>query len=240
MQKTPQIIGRPALAWPTQADLASMTTSELHERADFFGSWMLAKFLLSVVVAIAILSWNSWCPCFASVASLAAQPERYERLAREELDTEGPVPDSESVKDGAGKGQDQAVPPEALTIVTGAASLAQLILVSYVTMTAASESQLSLAYGLPWEGYDLCLTAGLLWFLAQALALRAWLPGTFSKLDIALSSLAFLPFLGDAFDTLKDARFRRWRARTIFALVGVRRSSCRFYDRHDSVRWCLF
>ena len=73
-------------------------------------------------------------------------------------------------------------------------------------MTAAHTSSLSRSYGLPWEGYDLCFTAGLGWFLAQALALRAWLPNDrFPVVDIILSSLAFLPFLGDAFDTLKDA-----------------------------------
>lgn len=182
-RQSAQILNRPRPAWPNQTVLERLSSSELHRRQDFFCSLMLGKYVMALVVAIAVLAFF-----------FGQKPPRYERLEVSDTEAQGP------------EEAERAVPPEALTMVTCAAALAQLTLVTYITMTAAHTSSLSRSYGLPWEGYDLCFTAGLCWFLAQALALRAWLPNDrFPVVDITLSSLAFLPFLGDAFDTLKDA-----------------------------------
>ncbi len=199
-RQSAQILNQPRPAWPNQTVLERLSSSELHRRQDFFCSLMLGKYAMALVVAIAVLAF------------LGRTAPRYERLEASDTEGEGrPERGAEA----------RAVPWEGLTMVTGAAVLAQLTLVTYVTMTAAHTSSLSRSYGLPWEGYDLCFTVGLLWFLAQALALRAWLPNDrFPVVDITLSSLAFLPFLGDAFDTLKDAWIELLRALFLRGLVG--------------------
>eukprot|EP00438_Fugacium_kawagutii_P032017 Skav224612 [mRNA] locus=scaffold3477:222764:224338:- [translate_table: standard] len=60
--------------------------------------------------------------------------------------------------------------------------------------------------GMVWEGFDEILSWGLLWLMAQAMALRLLNCGAaYAAFDVALSALFVFPYLGDPFDTLKDA-----------------------------------
>ena len=75
-----------------------------------------------------------------------------------------------------------------------------------VSCTAAHFGQLTAKTGLAFEGYDLCLTCGLLWLVVQALALRASdLEAQYNPADVVLSMSFLLPFIGDGFDSLKDS-----------------------------------
>ena len=81
-----------------------------------------------------------------------------------------------------------------------------LIIAIKVSCTAAFFGQLTPNTGLAYEGYDLCLTSGLLWIVAQALAVRAEdFAAHYSAADVAFTMLMVVPFLGDGFDSLKDA-----------------------------------
>ena len=81
-----------------------------------------------------------------------------------------------------------------------------LTLVVKISCTAAHFGQLTAKTGLAFEGYDLCLTCGLLWLVAQALALRASnLEAQYDAADVVLSMSFLVPFIGDGFDTLKDS-----------------------------------
>eukprot|EP00438_Fugacium_kawagutii_P008091 Skav222112 [mRNA] locus=scaffold1181:333141:334661:- [translate_table: standard] len=60
--------------------------------------------------------------------------------------------------------------------------------------------------GMVWEAFDEILSWGLLWFMAQVIALRILNCSAFyPSFDVALSILFLLPYLGDPVDTLKDA-----------------------------------
>eukprot|EP00438_Fugacium_kawagutii_P005036 Skav221090 [mRNA] locus=scaffold1024:74239:81322:+ [translate_table: standard] len=60
--------------------------------------------------------------------------------------------------------------------------------------------------GMVWEGFDEVLSWGLLLLLAQAMALRLLnSDAVYAPFDVALSTLFVVPYLGDPFDTLKDA-----------------------------------
>ena len=81
-----------------------------------------------------------------------------------------------------------------------------LALVIKVSCTAALFGQLTAETGLAFEGYDLCLTCGLLWLVVQALAMRASdFEAQYNATDILLSMSFLIPFIGDGFDSLKDA-----------------------------------
>jgi len=80
-----------------------------------------------------------------------------------------------------------------------------LVLCSTMSISAAFEGRLRPATGLDFEGYDVILSAGLLWLIAQALAVRSMdLTARYSVGDIVLSTLFLVPYLGDGFDSLKD------------------------------------
>ena len=81
-----------------------------------------------------------------------------------------------------------------------------ITLVIKVSCSAALFGQLTAKTGLAFEGYDLCLTCGLLWLVVQALALRASdFEAQYNSADVLLSMSFLLPFVGDGFDSLKDA-----------------------------------
>ena len=81
-----------------------------------------------------------------------------------------------------------------------------ITLVIKVSCSAALFGQLTAKTGLAFEGYDLCLTSGLLWLVVQALALRASdFEAQYDPVDVLLSMSFLLPFIGDGFDSLKDA-----------------------------------
>ena len=81
-----------------------------------------------------------------------------------------------------------------------------LTVVIKLSCAAAFFGQLTPNTGLAYEGYDLCLTFGILWIVAQALAMRvADFAAHYSAADVASTMLIVVPFLGDGFDCLKDA-----------------------------------
>ena len=81
-----------------------------------------------------------------------------------------------------------------------------LTVVIKLSCAAALFGQLTPNTGLAYEGYDLCLTSGLVWIVAQALAMRvADFAAHYSAADVALTMLIVVPFLGDGFDCFKDA-----------------------------------
>ena len=98
----------------------------------------------------------------------------------------------------------QALADSQRDLLTTLVVIAQLAICTKLSLTASWFGQLT-ASGLDFEGYDTCLTAGLLWFTAQAFSLRILnLETCYNPMDVALSSLSLLPFLGDPFDSLKD------------------------------------
>ena len=102
------------------------------------------------------------------------------------------------------EGELEALSDSQRDVLTILLVVAQLLLCTKLSLTAGWFGQLT-ANGLDFEGYDTCLRAGLLWFIAQAFSLRILnLRTCYDPRDVALSSLSLLPFLGDPFDTLKD------------------------------------
>ncbi|CAK9030856.1 LRR and CARD domains-containing protein 3) (Nucleotide-binding oligomerization domain protein 3) [Durusdinium trenchii] len=98
----------------------------------------------------------------------------------------------------------QALADSQRDLLTTLVVIAQLALCLKLSLTASWFGQLT-ASGLDFEGYDTCLTAGLLWFVAQAFSVRMMnLKSSYDPMHVALSSLSLLPFLGDPFDSLKD------------------------------------
>ena len=98
----------------------------------------------------------------------------------------------------------QALADSQRDLLTTLVVIAQLALFLKLSLTASWFGQLT-ASGLDFEGYDTCLTAGLLWFVAQAFSVRMMnLKSSYDPMHVALSSLSLLPFLGDPFDSLKD------------------------------------
>ena len=98
----------------------------------------------------------------------------------------------------------QALADSQRDLLTTLVVIAQLAICTKLSLTASWFGQLT-ASGLDFEGYDTCLTAGLLWFVAQAFSLRILnLQTCYNPMDVALNSLSLLPFLGDPFDSLKD------------------------------------
>ena len=98
----------------------------------------------------------------------------------------------------------QALADSQRDLLTTLVVIAQLAICTKLSLTASWFGQLT-ASGLDFEGYDTCLTAGLLWFVAQAFSVRMMnLKSSYDPMHVALSSISLLPFLGDPFDSLKD------------------------------------
>eukprot|EP00438_Fugacium_kawagutii_P010477 Skav205470 [mRNA] locus=scaffold830:34640:37556:+ [translate_table: standard] len=91
------------------------------------------------------------------------------------------------------------------TSITICLVVANLAFCTKLTLTASMAGQLT-SGGMVWEGFDEILSWGLLWLLAQAMALRLLnCNAVYATIDVALSTLFVFPYLGDPFDTLKDA-----------------------------------
>eukprot|EP00435_Cladocopium_sp_Y103_P006186 s4877_g2.t1 len=89
--------------------------------------------------------------------------------------------------------------------LAGLLVLAHLSLCTKLCVTASMAGQLTVT-GMAWEGFDMILTWGSVWFVAQAVILRLSDCGAiYDPVDVALSGSFLVPYLGDPFDSLKDA-----------------------------------
>ena len=184
----------PQPLWPSTDDLARASTTT---RSQFWLTYMCMKFLFVAVVVLLVLVLK--CSCTSNQSSDSSPKQS----------TEGqPLTAEAQLERGQGDEEAQTMSFEDRhrLLMFSIILPIHLTIVIKVTCTAAFFGQLTPNTGLAYEGYDLCLTCGLLWLVAQALALRAAdFAARYSATDVALTMLVVVPFLGDAFDSLKDA-----------------------------------
>ena len=174
----------PQPIWPSKNDLPDTST----RRTTFWLSYMFFKFCLAAAMAFLVLK----CSCASSKQSRAGA----ESQDRMELQ---PLTEPEEA-------QGQKFDDRHRSVIFCAIFPIYLTLVIKVSCSAALFGQLTAKTGLAFEGYDLCLTCGLLWLVVQALALRASdFEAQYDSADVLLSMSFLLPFIGDGFDSLKDA-----------------------------------
>ena len=174
----------PQPIWPSEDDVATTST----RRASFWLSYMSFKFCLAAAMAFLVLK----CSCASS------------KQSRDGADSQDmmelqPLTEPEEA-------QGEKFDDSHRSVVFCAIFPIYLTLVIKVSCTAALFGQLTAKTGLAFEGYDLCLTCGLVWLVVQALALRASdFKAQYNSADVLLSMSFLLPFVGDGFDSLKDA-----------------------------------
>ena len=174
----------PQPVWPSSDDLANTPS----RRTSFWLSYMSFKFVLAAAMAILVLK----CHCASSKQSRDGADSQ-DMMEVEPL-TELEEAQTESFDDRHRSEIFFLIFPIYLTLVVK------------ISCTAAFLGQLTAKTGLAFEGYDLCLTCGLLWLVAQALALRASdFEAQYNATDILLSMSFLVPFVGDGFDSLKDS-----------------------------------
>ena len=168
----------PQPIWPSSDDLANSSS----RRTAFWLSYMFFKFLFAAAMAFLVLK----CNCASSNQSRDGE-------------------DSQSVMELEEAQRESFDDCHRSTIFCAILPI-YLTLVIKVSCTAALFGQLTAKTGLAFEGYDLCLTCGLLWLVVQALALRASdFKAQYDAADVVLSMSFLVPFIGDGFDSLKDA-----------------------------------
>ena len=175
----------PQPIWPSSDDLANTSS----RRTSFFWlSYMSFKFVLAAAMAFSVLK----CHCASSKQS---------RDGADSQDTMEVQPLTKLEKEQGEKFDDRH-----RSAIFCAIFPIYLTLVIKVSCTAAVFGQLTAETGLAFEGYDLCLTCGLLWLFVQALALRASdFEAQYNATDILLSMSFLVPFIGVGFDSLKDS-----------------------------------
>ena len=174
----------PQPIWPSSDDLANTSS----RRTAFWLSYMFFKFVLAAAIAFLVLK----CNCASSKQSRDGADSQ--SMTEVEPLTELEDAQRESFDDSHRSAIFCAILPIYLTLVIK------------VSCTAALFGQLTAETGLAFEGYDLCLTCGLLWLVVQALAMRASdFEAQYNATDILLSMSFLMPFIGDGFDSLKDA-----------------------------------
>ena len=174
----------PQPIWPSSDDLANAPS----RRTAFWLSYMSFKFVLAAAVAFLVLKCN-WASSKQSQDGADIQDTMEVQPLTKLEEAQG-----ESFDDSHRSAIFCAILPIYLTLVIK------------ISCTAAHFGQLTAETGLAFEGYDLCLTCGLLWLVVQALALRASnLEAQYDAKDVVLSMSFLLPFVGDGFDSLKDS-----------------------------------
>ena len=169
----------PQPIWPSSDDLANTSS----RRTSFWLSYMSFKFALVAAMAFLVLK----CHCASS------------KRSRDGADSQEPLTELEEA-------QSEKFGDRHRSAIFCAILPIYLTLVIKVSCTAALFGQLTAQTGLAFEGYDLCLTCGLLWLVVQALAMRASdFEAQYNATDILLSMSFLVPFVGDGFDSLKDA-----------------------------------
>ena len=170
----------PQPIWPSSDDLANSSS----RRTAFWLSYMSFKFVLAAAMAFLVLK----CNCASSKES--RDGAHSQSMTDVEPLTELEEAQGEKFDDRHRSAIFCAILPVYLTL----------------SCTAALFGQLTAETGLAFEGYDLCLTCGLLWLVVQALAMRASdFEAQYNATDILLSISFLVPFVGDGFDSLKDS-----------------------------------
>ena len=191
----------PRPLWPSKDDLASASTTT---RSTFWLSYMGLKFMLASGMVLLILGLNcKWSTGASPDPSMEGQPLTAEtKLEEEALTAEVELEEGkEEEREETMSFQDR----HRLVMLSVIVPI-HLTVVIKLSCAAASFGQLTPNTGLAYEGYDLCLTSGLVWIVAQALAVRAAdFAAHYSAADVASTMLIVVPFLGDGFDCLKDA-----------------------------------
>ena len=180
----------PHPVWPTQSELARAPAT----RNAFWLCYMLSKFVVAGFFTILMLKcrWSSSGNRNQQKGDYAEVEEQTLRMAKTEEGKLGGA--TENVRDESRSMM--------LFFVLGS----HLVMCSKVCISAGLAGQLTAATGLAFEGYDLCLSAGLLWLLAQAVAVRfVDVSAEYSTADVCMTMLFLVPFVGDGFDSLKDA-----------------------------------
>lgn len=183
----------PQPLWPREADLAKESGTRNH----FWFTYMFFKFVFATTFVGLVLGCNcrSGSPQNSSLAG-----EEGKETTRTLMVSETPGRE-ETKAQGAQKSFVDEEGRVILPVVLGT----HLVLCSTMSISAAFEGRLRPATGLDFEGYDVMLSAGLLWLIAQALAVRSMdLTARYSVGDIVLSTLFLVPYLGDGCDSLKD------------------------------------
>ena len=174
----------PQPTWPSSDDLANTPS----RRTAFWLSYMFFKFLFAAAMAFLLLK----CNCSSSKQS------RDGADSQDLMEVE-PLTELEEA-------QGQKFDDRHRSAIFCAILPVYITLVIKVSCTAAVFGQLTAETGLAFEGYDLCLTCGLLWLVVQALALRASdFKAQYNPADVVLSMSFLMPFIGDGFDSLKDS-----------------------------------
>ena len=174
----------PQPVWPSSDDLANSSS----RRTAFWLSYMSFKFVFAAAMAFLVLK----CNCASSKQSRDGADSQ--SMTELEPLTELEEAQREKFDDRHRSAIFCAIFPIYLTLVIK------------VSCTAALFGQLTAETGLAFEGYDLCLTCGLLWLVVQALALRASdLEAQYNSADVVLSMSFLVPYVGDGFDSLKDS-----------------------------------
>ena len=196
----------PRPLWPSKDDLASASNTT---RSTFWLSYMGLKFMLASGMVLLMLVLN--CKCTSSNQSTGASPDpgmEGQPLTAEPKLEEEPLTAEVELEEGQGEESEDTMSfqDRHRLLMLSAILPIHLAVVIKICCAAAFFGQLTPNTGLAYEGYDLCLTSGLLWIVAQALAMRAAdFAAHYSAADVALTMLMVVPFLGDAFDCLKDA-----------------------------------
>ena len=174
----------PQPVWPSKDDLANTSS----RRTAFWLSYMFFKFALAAAMAFLVLK----CHCASS------------KQSRDGADSQSmmEVQPLTKLEEAQGESFDDSHRSEIFFLIFPI----YLTLVVKISCTAAHFGQLTAKTGLAFEGYDLCLTCGLLWLVVQALAMRASdFEAQYNATDILLSMSFLVPFVGDGFDSLKDS-----------------------------------
>ena len=174
----------PQPIWPSSDDLANTSS----RRTSFWLSYMSFKFVLAAAMVFLVLKCN-WASSKQSQDGADSQDTMEVQPLTKLEEAQG-----ESFDDRHRSAIFCAILPIYLTLVIK------------ISCTAALFGQLTAETGLAFEGYDLCLTCGLLWLVVQALAMRASdFEAQYNATDILLSMSFLVPFVGDGFDSLKDS-----------------------------------
>ena len=195
----------PRPLWPSKDDLASASTTT---RSTFWLSYMGLKFVLASGMVLLILVLN--CKCTSSNPSTSASPDpsmEGQPLTAETKLEEGPLTAEVELEEGKEDEREETMSfqDRHRLLMLCVILPIHLTVVIKLSCAAALFGQLTPNTGLAYEGYDLCLTSGLVWIVAQALAMRvADFAAHYSAADVALTMLIVVPFLGDGFDCLKD------------------------------------
>ena len=174
----------PQPIWPSKNDLPDTST----RRTTFWLSYMFFKFCLAAAMAFLVLK----CSC-------ASSKQRTDGEDSQDTMELQPLTNPEEA-------QREKFDDRHRSVIFCAIFPIYITLVIKLSCAAALFGQLTAKTGLAFEGYDLCLTCGLLWLVVQALALRASdFEAQYDSADVLLSMSFLFPFIGDGFDSLKDA-----------------------------------